>query len=217
MENATRVAPSRGAVAIKRTDSNGPLWPPMPGRHGSDIDIWLRRRRSAFMAAARRSLSWAPTRASAHRSGARRDVSAVCATASASLAHGLIILSARPVGELVGQRRITYEAHARDHKSRRGLIFHVGEPSGVGSVSTRVAIGVPFPGRVITGPSGAPHAVITGDRRRRVLRILDRWITKDRWWTETPIERRYFQVQVEPGRQLLLYVESPSGVWHHRR
>lgn len=79
-------------------------------------------------------------------------------------------------------------------------------------MSTR-PIGTPVPVRVITAPSGSPHAVIIGDRRRRVLALRDDWRVQDRWWTDAPVDRHYHEVVLEPGRLMVLYREHPSGAW----
>lgn len=70
----------------------------------------------------------------------------------------------------------------------------------------------PEPARVVATPGGAPHAVITGGRRRLVVAVRDSWRVQDRWWTDNPVDRSYFDVVLEPGRPALLYRES-SGEW----
>jgi hypothetical protein len=79
-------------------------------------------------------------------------------------------------------------------------------------VSTR-PIGTPTPVRVIATPGGAPHAAIIDGRRRRVVAIRDDWRVQDRWWTDAPVDRHYFEVVLEPGRLMMLYREHPSGDW----
>ncbi|MFP5452062.1 MAG: hypothetical protein ACLGG9_09995 [Thermoleophilia bacterium] len=79
-------------------------------------------------------------------------------------------------------------------------------------MSTR-PIGTPAPVRVIAAPGGAPHAVIIDGRRRRVVAIRDDWRVQDRWWTDQPVDRHYFEVVLEPGRLMVLYREHPSGQW----
>lgn len=79
-------------------------------------------------------------------------------------------------------------------------------------MSTR-PLNTPTGVRVIAGPAGVPHAVIVAGRRRRVITIRDDWRVQDRWWTDMPVDRHYFEVVVEPGRRMLLYRERPSGEW----
>jgi len=73
-------------------------------------------------------------------------------------------------------------------------------------------LGGPEPARVIASPGGAPHAVITGGRRRLVVAVRDSWRVQDRWWTDDPVDRAYFDVVIEPGRVALVYREA-SGDW----
>ena len=68
------------------------------------------------------------------------------------------------------------------------------------------------PVRVITSPDGTPHAVITDGRRRLVVAVRDSWRVQDRWWTDDPVDRAYFDVVVEPGRPALIYRER-AGEW----
>ena len=70
----------------------------------------------------------------------------------------------------------------------------------------------PEPARVVASPAGTPHAVITDGRRRLVVAVRDSWRVQDRWWTDHPVDRSYFDVVLEPGRPALLYRES-SGEW----
>ena len=73
-------------------------------------------------------------------------------------------------------------------------------------------LGGPEPVRVIASPGGAPHAVITGGTRRLVVAVRDSWRVQDRWWTDEPVDRAYFDVVIEPGRVALIYREA-SGEW----
>jgi len=81
-------------------------------------------------------------------------------------------------------------------------------------VSTRVvALGSPRPLRVVTGPAGVPHAVVIGGRRRLVTAVREDWLVQDRWWTEEPVDRHYFELVVEPGRRLVVFRDERRGAW----
>ncbi len=84
-------------------------------------------------------------------------------------------------------------------------------------VGTRALRGLaaPRPARVVASPGGAPHAVITGDRRRLVVTVRDSWRVQDRWWTDQPVDRTYFDVVLEPGRPALIYREAPDRWFMH--
>lgn len=66
--------------------------------------------------------------------------------------------------------------------------------------------------RVVSTPGGLPHAVLDDGRRRLVVTVRDVWRVQDRWWTDEPVDRSYFDVILEPGRPALIYRES-SGDW----
>ena len=52
-------------------------------------------------------------------------------------------------------------------------------------------------------PAGVPHAIEIMGRRRGVVDIRDEWIVQDRWWTDHPVERHFFELVVEPGRVVI--------------
>jgi hypothetical protein len=50
-------------------------------------------------------------------------------------------------------------------------------------------------------------------RRRGVVAIRDEWIVQDRWWTDLPIERHFFELVVEPGRVIMTFCDLRSHEW----
>ena len=68
------------------------------------------------------------------------------------------------------------------------------------------------PVQVFAAPDGTPHALVQDGRRRLVVAVRDSWRVQDRWWTDEPVDRAYFDVVVEPGRPALLYRER-AGEW----
>jgi hypothetical protein len=66
---------------------------------------------------------------------------------------------------------------------------------------------------VICGPGGVPHAVEVRGRRRVVTAVRDEWLVQDRWWTDRPVERHYFELVVEPGRVTTVFRDLRSGEW----
>lgn len=68
---------------------------------------------------------------------------------------------------------------------------------------------------VVTAPDGTPHAVIANERRRAVMAIRDAWRVQDRWWTDEPVDRSYFEIMLEPGRPLLIFRDSTGGWFAH--
>jgi hypothetical protein len=56
---------------------------------------------------------------------------------------------------------------------------------------------------------GAPAAV----DRVRVALLREEWRVVDRWWTEEPVERRYFEALLESGRNVVVFRDEVSGAW----
>ncbi len=75
-------------------------------------------------------------------------------------------------------------------------------------------LATPRPIRVICGPAGVPHALIEPRGRRRVVvNVRDEWLVQDRWWTDEPVERRFFELLVEPGRVVTAFRDLRTGEW----
>jgi hypothetical protein len=45
----------------------------------------------------------------------------------------------------------------------------------------------------------------------------EEWRVADRWWTEEPVERRYFEVVLESGRNVVVFHDERSGRWFRQR
>ena len=41
----------------------------------------------------------------------------------------------------------------------------------------------------------------------------EEWRVADRWWTEEPVERRYFEVVLETGRNVVVFQDERSERW----
>lgn len=74
-------------------------------------------------------------------------------------------------------------------------------------------LGAPRALRVIPGRDGAPHAVVIDGRRRLVVAVREDWLVQDRWWTDEPVDRHYFELVVEPGRRLVVFHDERSREW----
>jgi hypothetical protein len=62
---------------------------------------------------------------------------------------------------------------------------------------------------VEAGPSGTPRVV----DRELVTVVREEWRVVDRWWTEDPVDRRYFEVVLETGRNVCVYRDREVGCW----
>ena len=59
------------------------------------------------------------------------------------------------------------------------------------------------------GPGGTPRVV----NRELVTLVREEWRVVDRWWTEEPVDRRYFEVVLEGGRNVCVYRDREAGCW----
>ena len=71
----------------------------------------------------------------------------------------------------------------------------------------------PRPALVEAHGNGVPRAV----NRQRVATVREEWRIVDRWWTEEPIDRRYFDVVLETGENTVVYHDDDAGTWFTQR
>ena len=71
----------------------------------------------------------------------------------------------------------------------------------------------PRPAQVRAGEGGRP-LVVDG---RAVDAVRESWLVEDRWWTERPIRRRYWEVVTVDGRNLVVFREIVRGEWFRQR
>jgi hypothetical protein len=60
---------------------------------------------------------------------------------------------------------------------------------------------------------GSPREV----NRQPVALLREEWRVVDRWWTEVPISRRYFDVVLETGQKVVVYRDEEVGRWFTQR
>ena len=53
--------------------------------------------------------------------------------------------------------------------------------------------------------------------RETVAVVREEWRVVDRWWTEEPVSRRYFDVVLESGRQVVVFADGERGGWFSQR
>jgi hypothetical protein len=53
--------------------------------------------------------------------------------------------------------------------------------------------------------------------REAVAVVREEWRVVDRWWTEEPVSRRYFDVILESGRQVVVFADEERGSWFTQR
>jgi hypothetical protein len=49
--------------------------------------------------------------------------------------------------------------------------------------------------------------------REEVTLVREEWRVVDRWWTEEPVDRRYFEVVLESGRNVCVYRDLEAHCW----
>jgi hypothetical protein len=52
---------------------------------------------------------------------------------------------------------------------------------------------------------------------RAVDAVRESWLVEDRWWTDRPLRRRYWEVVTTDGRDLVVFRELESGGWFRQR
>jgi hypothetical protein len=60
---------------------------------------------------------------------------------------------------------------------------------------------------------GSPRLV----NRLPVAVVREEWRVVDRWWTEDPISRRYFDVVLESGLNVVVFRDEEVGRWFSQR
>jgi hypothetical protein len=60
---------------------------------------------------------------------------------------------------------------------------------------------------------GSPVAV----NRLPVELVREEWRVLDRWWTEEPVARRYFEVVLESGQNVVVFRDEERGGWFSQR
>ena len=76
-----------------------------------------------------------------------------------------------------------------------------------------VLLNLPRPARVRTGPGGAP----VGVDGQAIELVRESWLVEDRWWTARPLRRRYFELVMVDGRNVVVFLDLESGRWFTQR
>lgn len=74
-------------------------------------------------------------------------------------------------------------------------------------------VGDPKPTSVMAGAGGAPRTIAGAS----VNSIREEWVVEDRWWTGTPLRRRYFEVVLIDGRNVVVFRDLVGGGWYLQR
>jgi hypothetical protein len=53
--------------------------------------------------------------------------------------------------------------------------------------------------------------------RQDVALLREEWRVVDRWWTEDPVSRRYFDVVLESGENAVVFRDEERGAWFSQK
>ena len=84
---------------------------------------------------------------------------------------------------------------------------------GAARLARSARLNEPRPALVDAGFDGVPCRV----NRQRVALVREEWRVVDRWWTEEPVSRRYFDTVLEDGRCAVVFYEEDSRSWFTQR
>jgi CO dehydrogenase/acetyl-CoA synthase delta subunit len=74
-------------------------------------------------------------------------------------------------------------------------------------------INEPRPARVRADGRGCPLSI----DGRRVEAVRESWLVEDRWWTERPLRRRYWEVVTADGRDVVVFRDLVGAAWFAQR
>ena len=72
-----------------------------------------------------------------------------------------------------------------------------------------------IPRRVSVSPSdGVRPLSVAG---QPVESVRESWLVEDRWWTDRPVRRHYWEVVTASGRDEVVFCDLTSGRWWRQR
>jgi hypothetical protein len=70
----------------------------------------------------------------------------------------------------------------------------------------------PRPAAVEAGGDGVPRALAG----TAVESVREEWVVEDRWWTDRPLHRHYYELVLADGRAATVFRDVASGRWHRQ-
>jgi hypothetical protein len=89
----------------------------------------------------------------------------------------------------------------------------VADPGSARALRTAGRVNEPRAAVVEQNFDGTPWQV----NRQAVALVREEWRVVDRWWTEEPVSRRYFDVVLESGQNAVVYHDDEAGQWFTQR
>ena len=74
-------------------------------------------------------------------------------------------------------------------------------------------LGTPRRATIQPDPGGIPVSV----GRTGVETVNEEWVVEDRWWTGKPLRRRYFELVLTDGRNVVVFLDLINGRWFTQR
>ena len=90
------------------------------------------------------------------------------------------------------------------------MVTHSGSP---GAVRSAGRLNQPRPAVVEARVDGTPVRV----NRLPVALLREEWRVVDRWWTEEPVSRRYFEVVLQSGENVVVFRDETRSCWFTQR
>jgi CO dehydrogenase/acetyl-CoA synthase delta subunit len=72
-----------------------------------------------------------------------------------------------------------------------------------------------IPRRVSVGADDEGRPLLVDSRA--VDSVRESWLVEDRWWTERPLRRRYWEIVTTCGRNEVVFHDLESGRWWRQR
>ncbi|MEH3052793.1 MAG: hypothetical protein PGN13_02140 [Patulibacter minatonensis] len=73
-------------------------------------------------------------------------------------------------------------------------------------------LGIPVEVRVQAEAGGYPRRV----EGAVIEAVRESWLVEDRWWSPSPIRRRYWEVVTRTGQNLVLFRDLRTGAWYRQ-
>jgi hypothetical protein len=89
----------------------------------------------------------------------------------------------------------------------------VPDPGSPSAVRSSRRLNEPQPALVEARFDGTPRLV----NRQGVALVREEWRVVDRWWTEEPVQRRYFELVLESGQNAVVFRDEERGGWFSQR
>ena len=85
--------------------------------------------------------------------------------------------------------------------------------SGASSAARPARLNSPQQALVEATFDGTPREV----NRSAVMLVREEWRVVDRWWTDDPVSRRYFDLVLEGGERCVVFRDVERGGWFTQR